>query len=308
MRLGEFKEGDLAVYVPITAVVPADEPRWQFLLKPGEIAPLRNDGVPGIEIEAKKLRGIFSMGLLAAAEPGWEEGRDVAAELRITRSEPPEPTEGNEQDPGLMPVYTDLAALRAYPNVLRDGEEVVITEKIHGECARYVFGKGRLYCGSRTSWKSPDGGPAGGAPGAPLREHAWWEVARRLGLEERLRARQDIGVFGEVYGDARGMKYDARSDARGLRLFDAMSLSKRAYLDHDEFYEVARELGLPMAPVLYRGPWENDLRGLAEGNSVIAQHVREGIVIKPVHERFDERVGRVILKLHGQGFHLRGRK
>lgn len=326
LRTGEFKEGDLAVYVPITALLSLSDPRWAFL-KP----PPPKDGGEGKpepthhEVEPKRLRGVYSMGLLTAAEPGWVLGQDVAEALGIVRAEPPEPTEGNERDPGLLPVYTDIAGLRAHPNLLREGEEVVITEKIHGECARYVYGNGRLYAGSRVAWKDPAGEPFGGVPGKPLHEHSWWEVARRLKLEERLRdlryayrlpntdmqsaaIQADVGIFGEVYGNVPDMKYDGRSDQRGLRLFDAMRVSTRTYMDHDEFVDVAKALDLSTAPVLYRGPWTRDLRALAEGNSTFAGHVREGLVVKPVHERFDETVGRVILKLHGEGYHLRKKK
>lgn len=35
---------------------------------------------------------------------------------------------------------------------------------------------------------------------------------------------------------------------------------------------------------------------------MLADHVREGMVVKPVHERFDDRIGRVVLKLHGEGY------
>lgn len=31
LRTGEYKEGDLAVYVPIDSVVPENDPRWEFL-------------------------------------------------------------------------------------------------------------------------------------------------------------------------------------------------------------------------------------------------------------------------------------
>ena len=41
-----------------------------------------------------------------------------------------------------------------------------------------------------------------------------------------------------------------------------------------------------------------------EGMSVMpkAKHVREGIVIKPTVERYDNHFGRVILKLPGEGY------
>ena len=58
-RTGDYAEGDLAAYVPVDAIVPEGE-RFAFLGKHRRI-------------RAKRLRGIFSMGLLTPAEPGWEE-------------------------------------------------------------------------------------------------------------------------------------------------------------------------------------------------------------------------------------------
>lgn len=279
-RTGEYQEGDRAVYVPVGALVPANDPRWSFL-------------GTHLEIEAKKLRGVFSMGLLTTAEPWWELGGDVANELGITRAEPPEPSIGDEPDPGLMPIYTDIEGLRAHSGVLVDGEEVVITEKLHGESARYFY-YGGLYCGSRIRWKSGKADPIS----------AWWKTADQLELEERMSRVPGIGVFGELYGNVTGMQYGKSNGARGLRLFDAMDLASRRYLDFDELVEVAKQLDLPTVPVLYRGPWVDALRVLADGPSELAEHVREGIVIKPVKERFDVRVGRVVLKLHGEAYLL----
>ena len=58
-------------------------------------------------------------------------------------------------------------------------------------------------------------------------------------------------------------------------------------------------------PVLYRGPWHGISDwALAEGQSTIADHIREGFVVKPVDDiLFCEEVGgRLILKLHGEGY------
>lgn len=136
-----FKEGDLVVYLPIDSVVP-DTKEWYFL------APRHSDGSERFPvgqvpekyrvIEAKKLRGIFSQGMLSSLPPGdWKVGDDVCAALNITKYEPPVPMTMNgecEAPPKgwVLPVYTDVEGLRRYPNVLKENEEVVITEKIHG--------------------------------------------------------------------------------------------------------------------------------------------------------------------------------
>lgn len=287
LRTGEYQEGDHAVYVPVGAAVPAGDPRWSFLVKPGSTKPY-------VEIGAKRLRGVFSMGILTAADPLWEVGRDVASDLGIVRAEEIDPVHvgsgpsgENESDPGFMPAYTDIEGLRAHARVLVDGEEVILAEKIHGENARYCYGNGRLYCGSRTRWKSPS------------TPNAWTLTGQMLGLEEKLQG-LGYGIYGELYGNVNGMRYDAATGQRGLRLFDAMDLKTRRYLDYDDFVGVAEHLGLPVAPVLYRGPWSNDLRRFADGASTLApKHTREGFVARPVRER-REHMGRVILKLHGE--------
>lgn len=55
VKLGDFREGDLAAYVPVDTVMPEGE-EWAFLGK----SPRR--------VCAKRLRGVFSMGMLARFE------------------------------------------------------------------------------------------------------------------------------------------------------------------------------------------------------------------------------------------------
>jgi hypothetical protein len=60
----------------------------------------------------------------------------------------------NDYGPKLgRPVY-DVEALKNHMGVFEEGEEVVVTEKIHGSNARYTFQDGTMYVGSRTLWKS----------------------------------------------------------------------------------------------------------------------------------------------------------
>jgi RNA ligase (TIGR02306 family) len=283
LRTGDFKEGDRAVYVPIDAVVPADDARFAFL-----------DG--HVRIRAKRLRGIFSMGLLVAADAAWEVGSDIASAMRIVKYEPPEPLMmggDTEKCPFPFPTYTDVEGFRRWPDVLRDGEEVVVTEKIHGANSRYAWVDGRLWCGSRTSVKKAD--PAS----------LWWKAAEKNGLPEKVRALEGLAVYGEVFGQVQDLKYGAGKSEFFFRAFDMLDLKTGAYLDWDATAVRARAVGLPLVPLLHRGPWSRDLLTLATGKSELAAHMREGCVIHPVRERFDERVGRVILKMIGEEYLLR---
>lgn len=287
VRTGEYAEGDKAVYVPVDAIVPADDPRWAFL-------------GGHVRIRAKRLRGIFSMGLLTPADPSWEVGQDVRDALRIDKHDPEMklasvPAEDDDKDPGLMPVY-DIEGLRKYKSLFEPGEAVWISEKIHGQNARFVHDGERLHIGSRTKFKKVDSAAT------------WARVAERYELASKLAAYPGIAIYGETYGNNADMPYGVkRPEGDRLVLFDALDTKTRRWFDVDEFLAFAVSLGLPVVPTLYRGPWDSALISLAEGKTTMpdADHVREGIVVKPVRERFDKRVGRVFLKLAGEGYLLR---
>lgn len=282
-RTGEFGEGDLAVYVPVDAVVPKDDPRWGWL-------------TGSRRIKARRLRGIFSMGVLVKPEPGWVEGQDVRQELRVEKYEEPvlSATHGeNEPGPPNQWSIYDLEAIRRYPHVLKIGEQIVVTEKVHGANGRWTYQDGRLWVGSHRCWKAES-------------ENIWWQVAKRYDLENRLRSTcPGVMVYAEVYGYVQDLRYGAKQGQTFVGMFDARSAGGE-WLGWDNVYLLAQRLGLPTVPVLYRGEWSMDLLSLAEGKTTInsAEHVREGIVIEAVPTRFDE-IGRVKLKHAGEGYHLR---
>jgi len=282
-RTGDFQEGDLAVYVPVDAIVPSDDPRWEFL---GE----------NTRVKAKKLRGIFSMGLLTPVWPGIELGQNVQAEMRITKYEPPLELKidgERETDPGFIPRYTDIEGLRRYPEILKADEPVVVTEKIHGTNARFVHDGKRLWVGGHNYIMrySP--------------RSVYWQAAQILDLEKKLSQAPHVVFYGEVYG-VQDLKYGLNRGNVALRMFDALQLGGGGYLDHHEFEFLCDVLMLPRVPALYEGGWQECLRAYAEGPSTLyGEHIREGIVIKPLKERWDPTVGRVILKLIGEGYYLR---
>jgi RNA ligase (TIGR02306 family) len=222
--------------------------------------------------------------------------------MKIKLFEPPQPVDPDaEPDPGFLP-ETDIESARRWAaRVLQGGEDVVMTEKVDGRCGRFAWYRGRMWRASRTQFYPPGLGP-------------WQDIA--ADLEERLRSTPGFAVYGEVYGpETRGMHY-GRREALAFAAFDVLAIDSRRWLDYDEFVEVTERLGLLRAPVLYRGPWPPHKDGvdasaaLAEGPSPLASasgatHVREGWVLRPVKERTDPNLGRVILKLHGEGYLLR---
>jgi RNA ligase (TIGR02306 family) len=284
IRTGELKEGDTAVYIPVDALLPVSNPRFAFLEKQAKNGWAR--------IKALRLRGVFSMGLLIPADSEWVVGQDVRALLGVEKWEPPEPADmdDDEVDPGILPAY-DIEGLRRWPELLTEGEEVFLTEKVHGANGRAVWYEDRLYIGSRTRFKKTD------------RNHVWAIAARQNQLADKLKD-CPYALYFEVYGAVQDLRYGMGNGMVRLAVFDVLDWKSRRWLDVDEAKEVVSELGLPVVPPLYRGLWSMELCGLAEGQSTLegASNVREGFVVKPVVERFDDRIGRVILKLHGEGY------
>lgn len=296
VRLAEWAPGDLAVYVPVDSLVPVSDPRFAFL------ADKAKDG--RARIKAMRLRGVFSMGLLVRPDPDMTEGDVVNERMGIGTYEPDVSRGGGhgpggkfssskaEPDPGFLPVY-DVESARKYRGVLRDGEEVVITEKIHGANARFAWHRDRLWVASRNQFKIMDSGDL------------WWSLAEKYDLN-RLRDYPGIALYGEAYGQVQDLKYGA--DDHRLVLFDALDITARRWFDYDDLLRLATALGIDTAPVLYRGPWTSSewltFKAMAEGSSVLGNGacVREGWVLRTTTERFDHRLGRVQMKLHGEGF------
>lgn len=292
VRLGEYAPGDLAVYVPIDSLCPVADPRFAFL---GDKH--KQDAQGRCRLRAARLRGVFSMGLLVKPGADMAEGDEVRARMGIGVYEPGEAyglSPDAEPDPGFLPVYDIESARKWAPTVLTEGEEVVLTEKIHGANARFAWHRDRLWCASRNRYPKQAAG------------EMWWTVADRLGLADKLRdVCPGVALYGEVYGQVQDLKY-GRNGAH-LVLFDALDIATRRWLDVDEFLRLADRLHLPAVPILYRGPWAAGLADMAEGESALARasgvsHVREGWVLRPVMERVHPSLGRVILKRHGEGF------
>jgi RNA ligase (TIGR02306 family) len=282
----EYKVGNKAVYVSVDALVPVQDARWSFLTDSLTKEYQR--------IKAKRLRGVFSMGILTAANDDWEVGQDVQELLNIKKWEPEVDslsTGGLSVVGPSVPVY-DLEGLRKFQWSIPENEEVVLTEKIHGANARFlVDSEGVLWVGSRTQFKKEDP------------NNMWWKVAEKYNLKEKLSKYPGYTFYGEVYGQVQDLKYGATQGEAFFRLFDVWL--GNTWADYDSMLKLASELELQTVPELYRGPWSSTLLSHAEGNSTLANHVREGFVLSSVTEKWNGKGGRLKYKMVGEGYHLR---
>ncbi len=139
-----------------------------------------------------------------------------------------------------------------------------------------------------------------------LADSLYWQPLEAGGVQALLEsfgqsARQVI-LFGEVFGSkVQNLNY-GQVGTLGFRAFDILVDGK--YLDADLFFAACAEFGVPAAPVLHRGPYDlAAIKAVSEGATTLgADHIREGVVVKPARERTDPKVGRVCLKYIGDPY------
>lgn len=276
VRTADWKVGDLAIYIEPDTIVPETE-EFAFL------------GTHR-RIKARKLRGQWSMGLLIPAPDGAKIGDDFWEQLGLTHYEPQAQghfsTGGDNvtPPPGFFPKY-DVLNFRKYSHLFEEGEEVIVSEKTHGASSKFVCIDDEIYASSRNFWKKRDD------------NNLWWKaLAQNPSLEKWLRANQNLCVYGEVFGQVQNLKYGAKNGEIFFAAFDI--LRGHQWLDFDEAHEIGASL--PWVPLVYRGPFDKDrILAFAEGDTLYpnAGNIREGAVVKPIHERVDPKIGRVQLKI-----------
>src|SRR3990172_1357654 len=227
---------NLGAYIVQDRIVDITRPEFSFLTNP--------------RIKVKKLRGVVSMGLLMPAPPDAQIGDDVAEFYGVTRYETPENlSTGGEVGPTPSGIYYkyDVDTYYRYPNIIQEGEEVWVSEKIHGSNGRYVFQDGEMYIGSRSEWKKGEGNIWAGA----LKQNTW--------IEEWCRTHEGFTLYGEVYGWVQDLRYGHGPGKYGFRGFDI--LHRGRWLD----YEGVTGLGLDssqIVPTLYVGGYNSNLTEL----------------------------------------------
>lgn len=276
VRTEDWRDRPLGAYVPPDSVVP-DTDAFAFL-----------DGHTRIKV--RRFRGLYSQGLLIAAPPGSVAGDDVAEHLGIIHYEPPIRSSLGAGDdiappPGFRPAY-DIEQYRRYPHLLPDGLPVVVTEKLHGASGRWCFVDGRLWAGSRNRWKKQS-----------PRDLWWYALNKTPALQRLLEEQPALTAYGEVYGDVQELRYGLKRGDADVRLFDLWSTTDHRWLDWSESNQLREHYDLPWVPVLHEGPFSAAVLDLAEGQSTIAEHVREGVVVRPVVEQIDPTIGRLQLKI-----------
>lgn len=330
VRKGEFTTGDYAVYLPEKAILPDDLLHeiglWGKLSGSGKnrVKPMRLRGElsEGIVCRPVALEGVFSSMRFKAPELLEEDilSVDYAELLGIEKWTPHVPTQmrGKIRERGNAPLlgWIDIPNIKKEPGMFTPGELVTATEKVHGThlmCTLDLRVEG---------WDFMLSSKGMGKQGWDLVEdpgNLYWQAARKWRLEEWMRDAaqffaifnpERIAIYGEVYGN--GVQDLGYGEEVGYRLFDIRmddrwlnqyAVQMMVAVLRDEWkYDVQA------TPVLYDGPYDYDtLMTLASGDSVVGGgvHMREGLVVRPVHERRLANGQRVIAKFISPEYLLR---
>jgi RNA ligase (TIGR02306 family) len=284
VQKGLYADGDVIIVAPDKALLPpALASRY-----------VNSDtGVSYLHGEAKnrvgviRLRGELSQGVIIP-NAGYEHlpfDEDISGALGITFYEPPIPMHLAGEVEAFAAKTTahftehDVEQFGIYQNEFVPGEDVIVTEKLHGS-------QGVYYRNASLEWVVTSKGLS--QKGLGLLENAgntYWRAARGSGLLEAVNAvfpDGEVQVFAEVLPVQKGFNYGF--DAPGLKVFKVVR--DGVVLPYDALPEWFKA---NFVPVLYRGAYTPErILPLKEGLETVSGkglHIREGVVLAPVQPR-----------------------
>ncbi len=284
-------------------------------------------------VKSKNIRGLQSYGFAIPAPASAVEGEDWAERLGVKHYEAELIQVAEKQSRGIFiggeiapapegidVCYYDVDAfLRYYQDVFEPNETVISFEKLEGCSAAYVYSGGEFHCRSRNKWKREFASP----PKVTLQDlvekmkdevkakevyenkivnykpvqNLWWKVLRSdEKLQKFLVDNPGYVVYGEVYSQVKNFLYDGTPGKPRFRAFDIRYNGR--FLDIKAAMELGKDLA--WAPILDESPLDFEkLTQLATGNTVLGlkNHIKEGIVIRGLTEKWNYHSGRNVLKL-----------
>ena len=257
---------------------------------------------------------------------------DLSVMLGIKKWQPPIPREliGRVRPIGdnAFTHNYDIENCKTYNKVLLEGELVAYTEKLHGtQCVVGVYKQTQEYDAPVEYYVTSKGLNARRLTIEPDDNNAYWRVTNELDLVKKLTDLLDefndqyrgsdrirgLILYGEVIG-VQDLMYGLEKGQLAFRAFDLYCEDWEGdskFLDYNYFAKRMGGLGIPLVPALAIEPF-NKIRlaaitsGLTCDKDNPNSNIREGVVVKPVIERTDQALGRVILKSVSSEYLTRG--
>lgn len=284
-KIGEYKEGDLAVYFEVDSFLPIEED-FEFLRKSSY---KKMGDIEGFRLKTIKLRQELSQGLLlplsilekddemkiGISKQPWgdqlqlgpyddaiviEEGADVTAYMCVLKYEPPIPAELAGKVKGGFPGFIRKTDEERIQNMTSEYESMkdkhyYVTEKLDGSSATYYFRDGVFGVCSRNLELAD---PGVFEPGSvlcddgverPRKENTFWKVARELFIEEKLGTlEENYAIQGELIGEGvQGNPYKIKGHT--VRIFNVFNIDTQEYLGLDDMVYFLHKINVDDKPL-----------------------------------------------------------
>jgi RNA ligase (TIGR02306 family) len=308
IRKGAHKPNELVVCATTDAIIP------QTLAdKLGVTGYLRS----GCRVRTVKLRGVYSECLIipmSYVKGSLTEGDDAMQTLNISKWEPPtkqiQLASGRKirysENPNFH-VYYKFPNMKNVKGLFTEEDTVQITRKIHGTNARYgIVKKKKLSFWDRIKkffgdewadyeWVVGSHNVEKGSDSQGFYDtNVWYKIADEYKIKKALWSyvkmvvgKEAIGsgvtLYGEIYGAGIQKNYEYGLKDIRFEAFDLTVNGKYLAVD-DAFYDISDWLGLPHVPVLYFGPWSQEIQDSFVFNNFIAESKvpHEGVVVKHI--------------------------
>ena len=304
-----YKVGDRVIYVPIDSLLP----QWlEDRLFPAD-AKIK---LHSHRVRQIRIRGLASQGMLIDLADCRI--RDIALEadvsklLGITKYEPPVHGPSHTQGLGrnrnkkhehpLFHKYNGLDNIKWFPTLFKEGELVVVQEKMHGTNARAsvlpfiantwrkklrkffglapkvekCYGSNNVDISAATEYKGFYG------------EDIYGKCFHAMDVFSKLKSGEI--VYGEIIGPGIQKNYTYDLESHEFLVFDVKVLQpdgKFKWLTPDEVVEFIKDRGFNTVPTLYKGPYDKEfIYNLTKGPSRYdpKTKVREGAVVKAAND------------------------
>ena len=312
IQKGQYAEGGLVVVATTDAVIPQEL---------SDAMNVTNYLRKGQRVRTVKLRGVYSECLiipLLHLPKGniskWIEGKDAMEALGITKYEPPvkqiQLASGKKiryQSNPSFHVYYKFPNIKNVPGIFTEDDNVQITRKLHGTNARYgivkktklsLIDKVKKFFRLADKWIDYEfvvgshNVEKGSDSQGYYDTNVWYDIADKYKLKEKLwhyvkvRASVDkieagVVIYGEIYGPGIQKNYDYGLKELEFAVFDVTWNHEYENTIRTE-HVVKNALILPHVPVLYYGPWSQEVQDKFVFNNRIegTKIPHEGIVIK----------------------------
>ena len=312
IQKGQYIEGTLVVVATTDAVIPQEL---------SDALNVTNYLRKGQRVRTVKLRGVYSeclimpFGLLSSRmkkEGRWYEGDDMMEALGIFKYEPPavqiQLASGKKiryhQNPNFL-VYYKFPNIKNVNGMFDEENYVQITRKLHGTNARYgivkknklsLWDKIKKFFGLADEWIDYEyvygshNVEKGSDSQGFYSTDVWKTVADQNHFKAILwdiaKSWEQIGsgivMYGEIYGAGIQKGYDYGLKDIQFAAFDFMMDGE--YMNVDFVKQTCNVYSIPHVPILYDGPWSQEVQdSFVFNNNIEGTKVpHEGIVVKHV--------------------------